>query len=246
MSAVADAFNIVCDPERTSEIKPDEIEGVFVATADVLARAITSASADCSSSGNAVGCAAAQAQASAWASATAEAHARAYAEAFNKCGGCDKTAVTKATASNEALASSFVELVADVYARAEVEVCVKGTESASAEAMSNCFADGFAKVSTQAIAMALVSGKCKINNADVFVDAVTSATYTTLESCAESTSTTGEGSANSDGTSAESVRCPHFFSSSCNLFSGAISVLLSSKSKIGVFSMLSLRNRPNR
>lgn len=209
MSAVAEAFYIICDPNRADDIRVEEIEGPFFAAADAIARAITSASAECNSVGNAVGCATAKATATAWASATAEAHAVAYAEAFNGCaanGSCNKQAVASATASAENLASSFIELTADAYARAEVEVCVRGTQSASAEAMSSCFAKSWAKVSTQAIAMATVSGQCKIPKAEVFVEAVTNFKYTVVESCSETKATTGNGEADPGGGSADAVR----------------------------------------
>ena len=109
------------------------------------ARAIADASGECTSEGKAFGCAKAASQAAAWASATAEAHAYAYAEAFNGCGLCDQRG-TEASAAAEVVASSFVELMADVYARAEVEVCVQGNQSASATAWSNCYARAYARL----------------------------------------------------------------------------------------------------
>ena len=71
--------------------------------------------------------------------------ARGFAEAFKGCGVCDGRG-TEALASAEVLASSFVELIADVYARAEIEVCVQGDQSASASAWSNCFARAYARI----------------------------------------------------------------------------------------------------
>ena len=210
VSAVASAFFIVCDPNRETAIDPVDVEGPFTAAADAAAKVITSASADCESSGNAVGCATARAKAAAWAFATAEAFAGAWAEAYNGCGTCDKGVVTEATASSEALASTFVELTADAFARSEVEVCVQGDQSASAQAMSKCFAKAWTKVSTQAVAHALISGRCDLSKAQVFVDAVTSAEYTTVESCSESTATDGNGEASTDGGSAEAVRVQCF------------------------------------
>lgn len=211
VSAVASAFFIVCDPNRVTDIDPVDVEGPFTSAADAAARAITAASADCTSSGNAVGCATAQAQATAWASATAEAYATAWAEAYNGCGTCEEGIVAQATASNEAISETFIQLTADAFARAEVEVCVIGNQSASAEAMSSCFAKAWAKVFTQAIANALISGKCDLAKAKVFVDAVTSAEYTTVETCAQSTATTGNGEASTDSGSAEAVRFPPEF-----------------------------------
>ena len=113
--------------------------------ASAAARAIADASGECTSTGNAFGCAKAQAQAAAWASATAEAHAHAYAEAFNGCGLCD-TAGTQVEASSEVIASTFVELMADVYAQAEIQVCVAGDQTSSASAWSNCFATAYARI----------------------------------------------------------------------------------------------------
>jgi hypothetical protein len=205
VSAVADAFLIACDPTRTEPLQPFEVEGPFTGAARAVATAIAKASATCTSSGKAFGCAQAQAQANAWARATAEAYARAYGEAVNKCGTCDPT-VVEASSSAEVIASSFVDLVADVYARAEVQVCVNGNDNASAEAYSNCFAKAYALVSTKAVAEALVSGKCTTAKTDVFVQAVTTADYSDIESCAEITSKTPGAVADTSGTSAEAVR----------------------------------------
>jgi hypothetical protein len=109
------------------------------------ARAISDAAGTCTSSGTAFGCAKAKSQAAAWAAATAEAHAHAYAEAFNGCGICPNTAV-ETSASAEVYASTFITLMADVYAQAEIQVCVAGNQSASARAWSNCFATAFARI----------------------------------------------------------------------------------------------------
>ena len=121
------------------------MEVIWDVPAFAAARAIADAAGTCTSTGEAFGCAKAKAQAAAWASATAEAHAAAYAEAYNGCGICDPTAV-EATASAEVLASTFIELMADVYAQAEIQVCVAGDQTSSASAWSNCFATAYARI----------------------------------------------------------------------------------------------------
>ena len=118
------------------------MEIIWDVAAQAVAAAIADAAGDCSSEGTAFGCAKAKAQAAAWASATAEAHAHAYAEAYNGCGVC-KDAGTLTKAAAEAIASTFIELMADVYARAEVEICVVGDQVSSATAWSNSFARSY-------------------------------------------------------------------------------------------------------
>ena len=122
-----------------------DIEVIWDVPAFAAARAITDAAGECTSTGKAFGCASAESQAAAWATATAEAHASAYAEAFNGCGVCD-TAGTQVEAAAEVLASTFQTLVADVYSRAEILVCVEGDQSSSAEAFSNCFATAYTRL----------------------------------------------------------------------------------------------------
>ena len=118
------------------------MEIIWDVAAQAVAAAIADAAGDCSSEGTAFGCAKAKAQAAAWASATDEAHAHAYAEAYNGCGVCED-AGTLTEAAAEVIASTFIELMADVYARAEVEVCVAGDQVSSATAWSNCFAKAY-------------------------------------------------------------------------------------------------------
>ena len=47
---------------------------------------------------------------------------------------------TLTEAAADAIASTFIEIMADVNARAEVEVCVAGDQVSSTTAWSNCFA----------------------------------------------------------------------------------------------------------
>ena len=143
--AVAESFDILCNADREDQIDERDMHIIWDVPAVAAARAIADASGTCTSSGNAFGCAKAKAQAAAWASATAEAHALAYAEAFNGCGVCED-AGTEVSASAEVLASTFIELMADVYARAEIEVCVQGDQSSSATAWSNCFAQAYTRI----------------------------------------------------------------------------------------------------
>ena len=122
-----------------------DIEVLWDVPAFAAAAAIADAAGTCTSTGKAFGCAKAKAQAAAWASATAEAHAHAYTEAFNGCGLCED-AGTQTEASSEAIASTFIELMADVYDQAEIQVCVAGDQTSSASAWSNCFATAYTKI----------------------------------------------------------------------------------------------------
>ena len=183
-----------------------QVEIIWDKPAYAVAQAIADASGDCTSTGKAFGCATAESQAAAWASATAEAHAAAYAEAYNGCGACDPQTAVEATASSEVLASTFIELMADVYARAEILVCVKGDQSASATAWSNCFAKAFTHINAKAIADSLVAGACQYAHAEVFVRAVTDAKYTNVAGCEQGDSGSGNGSGDATGSDAEAVR----------------------------------------
>ena len=122
-----------------------DVEVIWDVPAFAAARAIADAAGTCTSNGKAFGCTKDKAQAAAWASATAEAHAHAYAEAFNSCGLCD-TAGTEVSASAEVIASTFIDLMADVYAQAEIQVCVAGDQTSSASAWSNCYATAYARI----------------------------------------------------------------------------------------------------
>lgn len=113
-----------------------------------MLQAVSSASTECASSGNAYGCGAAFAYAKAWAIAVASAHAEAFALAVNECE-CryhDQVAI----ASDYGSAPVFKELVAEVEAKAEARVCVSGNASASASVVASCsqkvYAYVFAKV----------------------------------------------------------------------------------------------------
>jgi hypothetical protein len=111
-------------------------------------QAVSSASAECISSGNAYGCAAAFAYARAWAEAVASAHAGAFSLAINKC--TCRGEPQEVIASNYGSASVFEELVVDVEAVASAKVCVKGNASAHASVLASCqqtvYADVFANV----------------------------------------------------------------------------------------------------
>jgi hypothetical protein len=111
-------------------------------------QAISSASTECESSGNAYGCGAAFAYAKAWAKAVASAHAEAFALAFNECNCRDHN--QQAITSDYGTAASFEKLVAEVEATASAQVCVSGDARAEASALSSCkqavYANVFAKV----------------------------------------------------------------------------------------------------
>lgn len=206
MRAISEAFFIVCDPQRAEEITVADVQASFTGSADVIARAITSSESECESTGNAFGCATAQAKASAWASSTAEAYARAYAEAYSGCTPCDPNLTAQVTASTEGISSTFITLVADVFARAETLVCVQGDQAASAEAMSNCFAQAYATIMTTSVAQALIGGGCLKPTTEVFANAATSADFNRIESCLEEFETTGGGVTDTEGTTADVVR----------------------------------------
>ena len=199
----------MCDPERDTQIDPKDVEIIWDVPAYAAAQAIADASGTCTSSGTAFGCAKAKAQAAAWAAATAEAHAAAYAEAYNGCGQCHPDTAIEATAAAEAIASTFIELMADVYSRAEIEVCVQGDQSSSASAWSNCFATAFTRINAKAVADSLVAGACQYAQAEVFVRAATDAQYTVVEGCAQGDSGSGNGSGSTDGSTAEGIVIDH-------------------------------------
>ena len=180
------------------------MEVIWDVPAFAAARAIADAAGTCTSTGKAFGCAKAKAQAAAWASATAEAHAHAYAEAFNGCGLCD-TAGTQVEASSEVIASTFVELMADVYAQAEIQVCVAGDQTSSARAWSNCFAMAYARLNAKAIAGSWISGNCVNAKASVAVQALTDADYGVIEGCAQGDVGSGNGSGDTSGSTAEGI-----------------------------------------
>jgi hypothetical protein len=138
-TAVVDAFAVACEPGFEGPI--DRVEQIFRGAASASARAIADAQAECVSQGNAFGCATATATAKAWARATAEAWAQAVATATNNCG-----CLTDADAFAFGQASTFIDLIADVYARAEVHACVEGNAESKAGAWSNCFATAFTKI----------------------------------------------------------------------------------------------------
>lgn len=183
-----------------------DIEEIWDEPAYAAAQAIADAAGECTSTGKAFGCAKAESQAAAWASAAAEAHAHAYAEAFNGCGACDPNTALQTEAAAESLASTFIELIVDVYARAEVNVCVQGDQSSSAEAWSNCFAKAFTRLNAKAVADSLVAGACQYAQVEVFVRTVTSATYTDVSGCEQGDRGSGNGSGDTSGSAAESVR----------------------------------------
>ena len=204
--ALAESYDLVCDPERDTQIDPRDVEVIWDVAAYAAAKAITDASGTCTSTGTAFGCAKAKAQAAAWAAATAEAHAGAYAEAYNGCGACDPDTAVQATASAEVIESTFIELMADVYSRSEIEVCVQGDDSASASAWSSCYATAFTRINAKAVADSLVAGACQYAQAEVFVRAATDADYIVVEGCAQTDSGTGNGSGDTSGSTAEGVR----------------------------------------
>ena len=184
------------------------MEIIWDVAAYAAAEAIADAAGECSTEGTAFGCAKAESQAAAWAASTAEAHAVAYAEAYNACGACDPDTAFETSAAAEAIASSFIELMADVYARAEIQVCSEGDGTASATAWSNCWATAFTRINAKAVADSLVAGGCQYAHAEVFVRAVTDATYTNIAGCEQGDSGSGNGSGSADGSTAEAVRTP--------------------------------------
>ena len=204
VSAVASAFATACQPGYSGAL--DDLKDKYTTQAAVaVAQAVADASVECTSSGNAFGCAKAESSAGAWASATAEANAHAISEAFGGCSTCHGTAV-EVSAAAENLASSFLSLSADVFARAEVVACVRGDQAASAQAFSNCFAEAYAQVFARASAYALIEGKCLTEDATVKVRAATKADFTENSSCDVFDSASGNASGDTSGSSAEAVR----------------------------------------
>ena len=204
LSAVAAAFATACAPGYTGVL--DDLKDKYGTLAAVaVAQAVADASAECTSNGKAFGCAKAEAAAASWAAATAEAHAHAVSEALGGCGSCHGTAV-EVQAAAENLAASFVQLTADVFARAEVVACVRGDQAASAEAFSNCFAEAYAQVFARASAYALIEGKCLSEDATVKVQAATKAEFSESSSCDVFDSASGNASGDTSGSAADAVR----------------------------------------
>lgn len=137
----------------------------------------------------------AKSHAAAEAATTAEAHAGAYAEAYNGCGACDPDIATEATASaSEVLASTFVEMTADVYVQSAIEVCVRDNHSSSAKVWFNCFGKAFTRINAKAVADSLVTGACQYAQAEVFVRSVTHFRYTNIQGCSQGDAGTENGS----------------------------------------------------
>ena len=96
--------------------------------------------------------------------------------------------------------------MADVYAQAEIQVCVAGDQTSSASAWSNCFATAFTRINAKAVADSLVAGACQYAQVEVFVRAVTDSTYTDIEGCSQGDSGSGNGSGDTSGSTGEAVR----------------------------------------
>jgi hypothetical protein len=60
----------------------------------------------------------------------------------------------------------------------------------------------------KAVANSLVNGNCELAHAQVFVNAVTEASYTNIQGCAQKDSSSGNASGSTGGSTAESVRSP--------------------------------------
>eukprot|EP00892_Ulva_mutabilis_P008882 jgi/Ulvmu1/6366/UM293_0001.1 len=155
----------------------------------------------CVSSGNAFGCASATATAEAWAAATAEAHATAVASSVEEC-----ECLVEAASFSFGQASTFIELVAEAFATAEVQACVEGDAIAFAQAYAQCTAVSYATVFATAIAEALLEGDCFSATVATAVLAETSAVFEVIENCDQADFSVGDAFASTDGSSAEGVR----------------------------------------
>ena len=168
-----------------------------------FAAAITASQAACVSAGNAFGCASASATAEAWAMATAEAHATAVAASAEEC---DRLA--SAQALSVGTASTFIELIADAFARSDVTACSEGDAASFAAAYSSCSASAYATVWTKAIAEALLEGNCYSTQVATRIVAETSGDFGVIEGCERDDFSFGDAFGSTSGSTAEGVRSP--------------------------------------
>ena len=166
-----------------------------------IAAALAESQAACVSSGNTFGCASASATAEAWAMATAEAHATAVAASAEEC-----DCLASAQALSVGSASTFIELIADAFARAEVEACVEGDTSSFAVAYATCSATAYATVWTKAIAEAILEGDCYNTAIAARIVTETSGDFGVIEGCVRDDFSFGDASGATDGSTAEGVR----------------------------------------
>ena len=142
VTAVAQVFAELCRPDFDGDMTAAVSKAADSGFA--FAEALATIQASCVSTGAAFGCAAASAAAEAWAAASAEAHATAVAASAEECG-----CLAGAAALSVGTATTFVELIADAFARAEVTACSEGDAESFAGAFAQCSAFSYAKVWTR-------------------------------------------------------------------------------------------------
>ena len=196
IGVTAYAIEAYCDPHWDGSI--ENVYHYAEAEGAAIAKAVAAGQADCVSKGNAFGCTSATATAEAWAEATAEAHSLAVAKAFDKCH-CD----VEASSLSIAQASTFIEMSADVFSRAEVFACSEGDSSSWAVAYSQCTAVSYAKVWTKAYAEAYLSTGCATSAAKTKVIAATGADFITIEGCERFDKAEGHAYGSTEGSHAE-------------------------------------------
>lgn len=134
----------MCTPHFSGSIS-HPLDVAFTAGV-AIANAVAYSQADCVSSGNAFGCASASAHARAWAWGHFEFHVNATTRAIKLC---PCLASNRGASERLASASTFVELMSEAFARAEVVACVAGKDSAWAAAYANCAALAYAQLWTK-------------------------------------------------------------------------------------------------
>ena len=199
-SVVSRVFTEFCRPDFDGRVARVVLAAEDSAVA--FASALAASQAACVSEGNAFGCSSASATAEAWAMATAEAHATAVAASAEEC-----ECLTDAQALSVGTSSTFIELIADAFARTEVSACSEGDSSSFAAAYSSCSAVAYATVWTKAIAEALLQGNCYSTKVATRIVAETSGDFGVIEGCERSDFSFGDAFGSTDGSTAEGVRC---------------------------------------
>eukprot|EP00892_Ulva_mutabilis_P010005 jgi/Ulvmu1/7377/UM036_0037.1 len=156
---------------------------------------LTTAQAECMTSGQAFGCASASSTAVAWAAASAEAHAAAVASSAEECA-CIADAESYAAIAG----SEFVELIADAMGQAQAQACSKGNQRSVASAFASCGAAAYADVMTSTFARAMLEGECWDTEVATVVGIDIEAQFRSIEGCEFEETTTGAANASADGT----------------------------------------------
>lgn len=195
--ALALSIDFMCRPDFSGDLSyPFDLA---YASGVAIANAVASSQADCVSHGNAFGCAAAGASAKSWAQAFVDVHSTAIAAAIDVCPCLESSA----SAGSLAKASTFIDLVTEAFARAEVVACVAGDDSAWASAYSNCAALAYAQLWTKAIADAYIDGDCYNTSVSNLVIAKTGGDYGVIQGCEKDVQSSGYATGSTKGSTTD-------------------------------------------